>query len=236
MPQAVAGLLPDARQLVSRAREEARGYRQNFGGVVPPRVLNDRLGSFVHLHTVYWYLRPTGAALLLGGYDPEARTHELYCVEPNGMAVRYYGYAIGKGQRAAKTEIEKAKFADKTCEEALGLVAKMCVPAGLRSRSRGGVHDGAPGRAGACGRHTHPLPAPCSLPPQPLPCALRSLHTVHDSVKDKPFELELSWVAEGTGWRHEQVPAAKVAAADAWAKAQIEAEEMGDDDDDDGDD
>lgn len=59
---------------------------------------------------------------------------------------------------------------------------------------------------------------------------------MHDSVKDKPFELELSWVAESTGWRHEQVPAAKVAAADAWAKAQIEAEEMGDDDDDDGDD
>lgn len=31
----------------------------------------------------------------------------------------------GKGQRAAKTEIEKAKFEDKTVEEALGLVAKM---------------------------------------------------------------------------------------------------------------
>lgn len=33
----------------------------------------------------------------------------------------------GKGQRAAKTEIEKASFGDKTVEEALGMVAKMCV-------------------------------------------------------------------------------------------------------------
>ena len=56
---------------------------------------------------------------------------------------------------------------------------------------------------------------------------------MHDSVKDKPFELELSWVTEATGWRHAAVSADRVAAAEAWAKAQIEAEEMGSDDDDD---
>jgi len=93
---ATAGLMPDARQLVSRARDECKAYRTNFGGVVPPRVLSDRLGSFMHLVTVYGYLRPIGAAMLVGGYDPEAKTHELYCVEPNGMAVRYFGYAIGE--------------------------------------------------------------------------------------------------------------------------------------------
>ena len=93
--QAVAGLLPDARQLVSRARDEARGYRQNFGEPSLPRTLAERLGGFVHLHTVYWYLRPFGAAILLAGYDAEAKKHELYCVEPTGVALRYHGYAIG---------------------------------------------------------------------------------------------------------------------------------------------
>ncbi len=57
------------------------------------------------------------------------------------------------------------------------------------------------------------------------------LHTVHDDAKDKPMEVELSWLCEGTGWRHEAVPADKRDAAIAWAKAQIEAEEMGSDDD-----
>ena len=97
MGACVAGLMPDARQLVSRAREESRAYRSNFGGAAPPRVLSDRMGSFVHTHTVYWYLRPVGAAIMLGGYDAEQKTHELYCVEPNGMALRYFGYAIGEG-------------------------------------------------------------------------------------------------------------------------------------------
>ena len=112
----------------------------------------------MHVYTQYWYLRPFGASLLLAGYDAEAKRHELYCVEPNGTALRYFGFAIGawrgwgrrtpprhlsssavaaaaaatvlpsaagKGQRAAKTEIEKGHFEDKSCEEALGLVAKM---------------------------------------------------------------------------------------------------------------
>jgi len=41
------------------------------------------------------------------------------------MAMRYFGTAIGKGARAAKTEIEKEKLTDMTVEEALGHVAKM---------------------------------------------------------------------------------------------------------------
>ena len=60
----------------------------------------------------------------------------------------------------------------------------------------------------------------------------RSMHGVHDDAKDKPFELELSWVCEASGWRHEAVGAQRIAAAEAWAKAQIEAEEMGEDEDD----
>ena len=56
---------------------------------------------------------------------------------------------------------------------------------------------------------------------------------MHDDTKDKPFELEMSWVTAANGWRHAMVPAEKVVAAEAWAKAQVAAEEMGSDDEDD---
>lgn len=39
----------------------------------------------------------------------------------------YRGCAIGKGQQAAKTEIEKYKLFDMTCREAMKYVAKMYV-------------------------------------------------------------------------------------------------------------
>lgn len=84
---AVAGLLPDARQLVTRARDECRGYKQNIGEPMPPQTLAEHMGGFMHLFTVYWYFRPAGAAVLLAGYDREKGIAELYCAEPTGQAL-----------------------------------------------------------------------------------------------------------------------------------------------------
>jgi len=47
------------------------------------------------------------------------------------------------------------------------------------------------------------------------------------------MEVELSWVCAASDWKYTAVPADAAVAAVAWAKAQIEAEEMGSDDDDD---
>lgn len=74
-----------------------------------------------------------------------ARQHaELYCVEPTGMGLRYHGMAIGKGARSAKTDLEKYKVMDMTCEEALGYVAKMCVTRLNGEAQLGACHVGAP--------------------------------------------------------------------------------------------
>ena len=72
---------------------------------------------------------------------------------------------------------------------------------------------------------SHAAPSRC----HPKHARPRRLHGVHDDAKDKPFELELSWLSEATGWRHVPVPPARVAAAEEWAKAQIDAEDMGED-------
>ena len=39
-------------------------------------------------------------------------------------------------------------------------------------------------------------------------CIQYSIHIVHDEIKDKTFELELSWVGEMTNGKHEVVPEA----------------------------
>jgi len=57
------------------------------------------------------------------------------------------------------------------------------------------------------------------------------VYGLHDEAKDKPFELEMSWLTEGTGWRHAGVPRDVIAEATAWAKKEIEeAEEESEDD------
>ena len=79
-----SGWAPDARQLIGRAREEAASYLSNYGEPIPPRLLAERMGAYMHLYTVYWSSRPFGASILIAGYDAESRSHELYLAEPTG--------------------------------------------------------------------------------------------------------------------------------------------------------
>ena len=61
------------------------------------------------------------------------------------------------------------------------------------------------------------------------------LMVLHDDVKDKPYELELSWICEASDWKHSLVPKDVRDGAVQWAKDKVEEEEEEDDDDDDDD-
>jgi len=60
-----------------------------------------------------------------------------------------------------------------------------------------------------------------------LPCnqlikeAAKIIYQVHDEIKDKSFELELSWVGEFTGGKHEPVPLAVYQEAEKYAKDSL---------------
>jgi 20S proteasome subunit alpha 7 len=200
---ASTGFLPDARVLVSRAIDEAKDYHEMYGDVIPPRVLADRLGSYVHYFTLHGALRPFGAAAVLAAYDPNAAATDddnnkscgLYMVEPNGAAFSYYGVATGKGKQAAKTELEKLQLHKQgeagstsgiTTDEAVKHIAKI----------------------------------------------LTLLHAENKDNEGKKLEIELSWICEASNWKHVGVPKTIIASAMAWAKEQLEADDDEDDDDD----
>lgn len=48
----------------------------------------------------------------------------------------------------------------------------------------------------------------------------RIIHMLHDDAKDKPFELELSWLTEATGWEQKAVPKEVREEAEKWAVEQ----------------
>lgn len=52
--------------------------------------------------------------------------------------------------------------------------------------------------------------------------AAKIIYLVHDEVKDRLFEMELSWVCEESGGRHQLVPEALYKEAEKYAKAALE--------------
>ena len=60
----------------------------------------------------------------------------------------------------------------------------------------------------------------------------RIIHALHDEAKDKPFELEMSWLCEESGWKHKGVPRDVIKESVEWAKKDIEEAEEEDEDSD----
>eukprot|EP00427_Karlodinium_veneficum_P020912 CAMPEP_0169118880 /NCGR_PEP_ID=MMETSP1015-20121227/31239_1 /TAXON_ID=342587 /ORGANISM="Karlodinium micrum, Strain CCMP2283" /LENGTH=252 /DNA_ID=CAMNT_0009181683 /DNA_START=54 /DNA_END=812 /DNA_ORIENTATION=+ len=125
----IAGMVPDGRQIVARSRSEVENYKNAYAETMPADQLADRLGLYVHAHTLYWSYRPFGCVALLGCVDPETKKPSLHCIDPSGLVFKYKGTAAGKGKQSAKTEIEKLLAGDAaaelTCKGALSAVAKI---------------------------------------------------------------------------------------------------------------
>ncbi|KAI9839324.1 MAG: hypothetical protein M1838_004388 [Thelocarpon superellum] len=205
-----AGLVPDGRHFVSRARDEAASWRKLYKAPIPTSALASRLGSYVQAYTLYSSVRPFGVTAIMAGWDSEASLPVdgqvgsgpkigaggkvegaknggpgLYMIEPSGLYWGYYGAATGKGRQSAKSELEKLDLAAGT----LSLLD--------------GVKE-----------------------------AARIIYVAHEDSKDKEFELEMTWISDLKGptkGRHQEVPKALREEAEKAAKHALE----GDDDDDD---
>ena len=125
----ITGNSADGRQIVNRAREEARNYNDTYGSKIVPSVLSNRVALYMHYFTTHGSLRPFGSAALIAAYDEDLKTPELYMAEPSGLCLRYFGCAAGKGAAAARTELEKIlnKKGDAgiTCREAVSELARI---------------------------------------------------------------------------------------------------------------
>jgi 20S proteasome subunit alpha 7 len=116
--------LADGRALVDHAANEAASYRSDYGSSVPLKYLTDRVAGYMHAYTLYSAVRPFGTTLMMSTWG-KTDGAQLYCVEPSGVVFGYWGYAAGKAQQAAKTEIEKIKMKDMACKDLIKEAAKI---------------------------------------------------------------------------------------------------------------
>ena len=63
---AIAGLIPDGRQLASVARDECKQYTDLWGSPVPAKVLSGRVSTWAHAHTtLIWRASSTSGMMIL---------------------------------------------------------------------------------------------------------------------------------------------------------------------------
>ncbi|KAL7272130.1 putative proteasome subunit alpha type-7 [Rhizina undulata] len=121
---ACAGLIPDARHLINRARDEAASWRKFYQTSIPIFSLADMMGGYSQAYTLYSSVRPFGVTAIIGGMDEEGGPG-LWMVEPSGVSWGYFGAATGRGRQAAKAELEKLPLPNLTIKEAVKHAARI---------------------------------------------------------------------------------------------------------------
>ena len=124
----ICGLLPDGRNIVSRAKLEASSYFKNYGIPISGQILAERLSIYVHAHTCHWGARPFGCCVFISSYDTDKKFH-LYMLENNGNFFEYFACAEGKGRQIVKATMEKDNFEIRNCNinEGLKKVLKIII-------------------------------------------------------------------------------------------------------------
>jgi 20S proteasome subunit alpha 7 len=91
------GLIPDAKSLLFRGRDECAQYEKMYGIKMPGQMLADRLAQQVHMNTIYAGKRPLGTSIILSCYDA-LKGPSLWLVEPSGACYEYFGCSTGRGK------------------------------------------------------------------------------------------------------------------------------------------
>ena len=70
---AICDLLRDGRNIVSKAKLEAKEYLKTWGIPISGQILSKRLSIYVHAHTLplHWGTRPFVACIFISSYDTD---------------------------------------------------------------------------------------------------------------------------------------------------------------------
>jgi len=113
-----AGVGPDYRVLVRKARKSAQAYFREYRETKPVGQLVKSTASVMQEYTQSGGVRPFGVSLLVAGMDGDG-VPRLFQVDPSGAYFGWKATAIGKGYINAKNFLEKRYQDDMELEDAI---------------------------------------------------------------------------------------------------------------------
>jgi 20S proteasome alpha/beta subunit len=114
-----AGMPPDFRVVLKRARKAQTGYVATYREAMPVRQLVLDVSRCMQEFTQRGGVRPFGISVLIAGVDEASQSPALFQVDPSGAFFAWKATAVGKNFANAKVFLEKRYSEDMEIEDAI---------------------------------------------------------------------------------------------------------------------
>lgn len=121
---ASAGHVADARRLVDLARRVAQTERLRYGEAATVEAIVTDIAAHIQEHTQSGGVRPYGAALLVGGVNPDrldGDSARIFETDPSGASYEWKATAIGSEADEVTERFESSYSPNLTIEDAIAL-------------------------------------------------------------------------------------------------------------------
>ncbi|ABW98240.1 prsA7 (nucleomorph) [Hemiselmis andersenii] len=118
---AATGQPGDYTRLIERIRFEDKTYLRNFSELLTGNPLSSKFSEIIHLHTIYWHLRPFACSVILGTiscYIPN-----LFSILSTGFFSKCVASAIGRNSKFLKNTLSTSINLKKSCRQNLTLIS-----------------------------------------------------------------------------------------------------------------
>jgi 20S proteasome alpha/beta subunit len=126
------GINGDILRLVNRAKVDSAKFKEIYSENLSGKVFLARLRELVHVHTMYWHLRPFGCILVLGSvYESK---FNLFSIFPNGESIECNYTIHGKNSFILSHYMNDLKLHKYSCKNNLQKICKkMKIINGIKS-------------------------------------------------------------------------------------------------------
>ncbi len=114
------GLFGDYKSLIEKIRSDDKNYQQMYSDFLNSRMISSRLSELVHMHTIYWHLRPFACSMIIGTISPFS--FELFSIFHTGFSTKCLAVGIGRFSKIIKINLLQIIQNPKTCRRNLILI------------------------------------------------------------------------------------------------------------------
>ena len=112
----------DLFRIVERIRSDQKNFKKNFSEGLVGRNLANKIQEIVHLHSIYWHLRPFICSLVLGTGSPNSP--ELFSILPSGYISKNLVTIIGKNSSKVKFSLIPERNLLDSCRQNLKIISR----------------------------------------------------------------------------------------------------------------